>query len=319
MKRALLVQASAVDWLLGDPEWLPHPVRLMGRAIAAGERTLLKTEQLPSVKLAGGAVLAAGMVALSYGMTWLVVRAAHCAHPWLGTIVETWLAASCLASRNLRDEGASVLSALHDDDLPLARRRLARIVGRDTHDLAANEIHRALIETLAESTCDAIVAPLFYLAIGGAPLAMAFKAVSTMDSMIGHRSPPYLYFGRSAARLDDAANFVPARLSALGIVIAAALLPQTRAVQSARTWWRDGRKHASPNAGQPEAAMAGALRVRLGGMNHYSGETVVTPEMGGSFPAPSRPSARTALHLVVLTSLAATAAAVLLTGRRSRA
>lgn len=318
MTRGLILAASALDWAVGDPEWLPHPVRLMGTAITAGERILYEPGKTPARNFLAGAVLASSVVVVSWGFTRLLVRAAHGLDPALGSITEVAVAATCLASRNLCDEASSVLSALDADDLPLSRLRLARVVGRDTQALSEDEISRAVIETLAESTCDGIVAPLFYLAIGGVPLAMAFKAVSTLDSMIGHTSDQYLYFGRFAARLDDAANFIPARLAALGIVAASGLLPQASAVSAARTWIDDGHKHRSPNAGQPEAAIAGAVRVRLGGANTYAGEQITTPKLGSRFPAPTRASARLALRIMILTSAAATLAAMTLGRRMNR-
>ena len=182
--------------------------------------------------------------------------------------------------------------------------RLARIVGRDTQALSETEIHRAVIETLAESACDGIVAPVFYMAIGGVPLAMAYKAVNTLDSMIGHADQRYFYFGKSAARLDDVANYLPSRLTALAIATVAG------SASALRTWWRDGGKHKSPNAGQPESAMAGALRVRLGGENTYAGERIASPLLGAEFEQPKLHHAKRALRLVVAVSLLSAAAAV---------
>ncbi len=168
----------------------------------------------------------------------------------------------------------------------LARQRLARIVGRDTQTLSDTEVHRALIETLAESACDGIVSPLLYLAIGGVPLAMAYKAVNTLDSMIGHTDKRYLYFGKAAARLDDVANYLPARITAFAIMLAAGMDRQTSCASSLRIWSRDRGKHKSPNAGQPESAMAGALQVRLGGENTYQGERIAAPMLGAEFEPP---------------------------------
>jgi adenosylcobinamide-phosphate synthase len=318
MSGGLILASAVLDWAIGDPEWLPHPVRLMGRAITAGERILYRPGKTPARNFLAGAFLASGLVTLCWGFTRFLVRTARGLHPAFGTITEVGLAATCLASRNLYDEASFVFSALDADDLPRSRARLARIVGRDTQALSEDEICRAVIETLAESTCDGIVAPLFYLAIGGVPLAMAFKAISTLDSMIGDTSERYLHFGRFAARLDDAANFIPARLAALGIVAASGLLPQASAVSAARTWIDDGHKHKSPNAGQPEAAMAGALCVRLGGANTYAGERITAPELGSRFSSPTRASARLALRIMILTSAAATLAAMTLERRTNR-
>ena len=221
-----------------------------------------------------------------------------------GVLAEILLGWSTLATRSLLDESAAVVHALDSMDLPLARRRLARIVGRDTDRLEEVEISRAAIETLAESLCDGVVAPMFYLALGGVPLAIAFKAVSTLDSMIGHREPPYLYFGRIAARLDDVAAFIPARLSALAIVAGAALTGGD-AYRAISVWLREGHRHPSPNAGRPEAAIAGALGVRLGGMNYYDGEPAPKPVLGSSGRSATRSDVPAAMRIVTAASLAA--------------
>jgi adenosylcobinamide-phosphate synthase len=232
-----------------------------------------------------------GVVGASY---WLSSKASG--------VFEIVLGSTCLASRNLVDESIAVLRA---PDLDSARHKLSRIVGRDTNNLAETEIYRALIETLAESACDGIVAPLFYMAIGGVRLAMAYKAVNTLDSMIGHADERYFYFGKAAARLDDVANYLPSRLTALLITIAAG-----RDARSAWfTWRRDGGKHKSPNAGQPESAMAGALQARLGGRNTYGGEIVDAPLLGEEFAPPARRQAQRALRLVTVVSLLAAVAA----------
>jgi adenosylcobinamide-phosphate synthase len=218
------------------------------------------------------------------------------------------LAWTCLASRNLIDESLAVLRALEEPSL--ARQRLARIVGRDTQALTETEVHRALIETLAESACDGIVAPLFYLAIGGVPLAMAYKAVNTLDSMIGHADERYLHFGRAAARLDDVANYFPSRLTAFAIMFAAGVGPNTSFGSSLHTWYRDRGKHKSPNAGHPESAMAGALRVRLGGENTYHGEPIASPLLGAEFEPPKTHHAIQALRLVTAVSFLAAAVTI---------
>jgi adenosylcobinamide-phosphate synthase len=222
--------------------------------------------------------------------------------------VEILLAWTCLASRNLIDEALAVIHALEQP--MFARLRLARIVGRDTQALSDTEVHRALIETLAESAGDGIVAPLLYLAIGGVPLAMAYKAVSTLDSMIGHADERYLYFGKAAARLDDVANYLPSRMTAFALMFAAAVEPKTSFRSSLHTWYRDRGKHKSPNAGQPESAMAGALRVRLGGENTYHGERIVSPLLGAEFEPPKAHHARQALRLVTAVSFLTAAVAI---------
>jgi adenosylcobinamide-phosphate synthase len=298
-----IAAACVLDWLAGDPECFPHPVRLMGRCTQLAEGVVRRPGQGPREELIAGAALTAGVVGLSYVATTKTIRWAHRIR--CGPCLEVLLAWTCLASRNLVDESLAVIRAL--DQPEVARQRLARIVGRDTQALSDAEVHRALIETLAESACDGIVAPMMYMALGGVPLAMAYKAVNTLDSMIGHADQRYFYFGKSAARLDDVANFIPSRLTALAIVIAAG----TRSKSALDIWRRDRKKHKSPNAGQPESAMAGALRVRLGGENTYAGEPVAAPLLGAEFEPPKLRHAKRALRLVITVSLLSAAAAVL--------
>lgn len=306
MTASELSLAYALDLLLGDPEWFPHPVRWFGWLTRWGERWLRRLADSPREEMLAGAALTGSVVTLAWALgrprraTWQVL---------LG-----WTA---LATRSLLDEASAVIRALEADDLGLARRRLARIVGRDTGNLDRSEISRAVIETLAESACDGIVAPLFWLAVAGVPGAMAYKAANTLDSMIGHWDPPYRYFGRAAARLDDAANFIPARLTALGIV-AAARLRGLNAGQARQTWVLDGSKHASPNAGQSEAAMAGALGVRLGGPNSYDGSLHHTPLLNADGRAPSVRDARVALSTVAIVSGLAFGFALLVVAGRHR-
>ncbi len=295
MKRStLILSASALDWLVGDPESLPHPVRLIGSAVARGE-SLLHPETSGSKALAAGTLLTGSIVFAAYVIPrTLLVIMPKTLRPWLAVL----LASTTLAARNLDDEARSVLAALEAGDLPLARKRVARIVGRDTAALDQAGICRALIETLAESLSDGFVAPLFFLALGGVPAAMAFKAVSTMDSMIGHRTPRYLYFGRPAARLDDVLNFIPARLTAAMLLAAK---PSATPV-----YRRDCSLHPSPNAGHPEAAMAGVLGVQLGGPSSYDSEPHDAPRINPGQPLPTSADARHALMLTRVVAIAAT-------------
>lgn len=302
--------ASCFDWIAGDPHGMPHPVRLMGWAISTGERWLRRPDS-PANEMLRGAALTGVIV----GGSWVAVKVALKKG---GAVPEILLAWTTLAARSLLDESAAVLDAVDRGDLVLARSRLAMIVGRDTESLDEPEILRALIETVAEGLCDGIVAPIVYLALGGVPLAFAYKAVNTLDSMIGHPEPPYRYFGRVAARIDDLANFVPARLAALSIVAAAFVMRH----HAGRSWFvfrRDGHLHASPNAGQTEAAMAGALGVQLGGMNYYAGKPSPKPVLGGEGRRPTPADARAALRIAAVASLAVSTGAWLwLHWRRNR-
>jgi adenosylcobinamide-phosphate synthase len=312
MNRSSIFAASyAIDWLAGDPEWLPHPVRAIGWNASALERVLRRYGSGKRFDLVAGGLLATVVPAASMAITAAILRRTYARHRIFGVAAEIWLGSTCLATRNLLDEAAQVICALDCGDICRARLRLARIVGRDTGSLNESEIYRAVIETLAESLCDGILAPLFYLAIGGAPLAMAYKAVNTLDSMIGHRDERYLHFGRVAARLDDAANWLPARIASLLICFAAGISSGTDGFRARRIWIRDGSWHASPNAGQVESTMAGALGVRLGGENSYGGERIVTPHLGGEFPKPNRAAARRAWKIVAAASLLGFAGALL--------
>ena len=314
--RRVLAAAYLFDWIAGDPEWLPHPVRAIGRGIDEGERILRRPGQTPAAELAAGGVLTLGMVVVAYLSTaktiaWMKERDRR-----LGFVAETLLAWTCLASRSLHDEACAVVNALEKHEIVLARQRLARIVGRDTQTLNEQEISRAVIETVAESCSDGVIAPLFYMAIGGVPLAMSYKAINTIDSMIGHADDRYFYFGKIAARLDDVVNFVPSRLTALGIT-AAALIEDASPAAALETWRRDGAKHKSPNAGQPESAIAGALQVRLGGESHYAGEPLASPFIGEEFARPTVQKAKQSIRMVAVVSVVGALAVLLLhRGRR---
>lgn len=306
-----------MDQVAGDPEWFPHPVRIIGWFIACGERSLRHTHDSPAQEVRTGALLTTAVVICTYGLTHLCISAAYRYSDRAGTCVEATLGWTCLAARNLQQEATAVTTAVSLQDLPLARLRLARIVGRDTARLPVEEISRAVIETVSESASDGFVAPLLYLALGGVPLAMAYKAVNTLDSMIGHTDVRYLHFGRFAARLDDAANYLPARLTAASITLAACLFPGTDANAAWRTWQRDGGKHKSPNAGQPESAVAGALHVRLGGTNTYAGEAVSAAVLGHEFEQPGMKKAQQSIQLLAAVVVITTTVALLCTARWS--
>jgi adenosylcobinamide-phosphate synthase len=313
MNRSLLLPcAYLLDHAAGDPEWFPHPVRLIGAAISQGEGCLRRPGQSATVEVISGAGLAVAVVGSTYCLTAATIRFAGRHSSLLGSVVEVILGWTCIAARNLEQEATSVTGALGECHLPRARSQLARIVGRDTHALDVQEISRAVIEAAAESASDGIVAPLFYMALGGVPLAMAYKAVNTLDSMIGHADSRYFYFGKAAARLDDLANYLPSRISALALIATSALVPHADPHAAWQTWLRDGSKHKSPNAGQPESAMAGALRVTLGGDNTYAGERIPAQRIGAEFAPPAIEDAKRAIRLVAAASLIALGAGILL-------
>ena len=274
---ALLIAAFLLDLAVGDPRWLPHPVVLMGRVISQGEQLL--RGGTPRRDFLSGTALSLLLVTLSAGMAWVMISLFQALPLWLSFIATAALASTTLATHGLLDAVRFIEAPLRAGNLAAAREKLSCIVGRETAHLARAKILAASLESLAESTCDGIVAPLFYLFLGGVPLAMAYKAVSTLDSMIGYRTERYFYFGKFAARLDDLANFLPARLTAGFIVIAAAAL-RLNPARALRIVWRDRASHLSPNAGYPEAAFAGALGVRLGGPSVYFGKEVRKPYLG---------------------------------------
>ena len=269
-----------LDALFGDPAWLPHPVVLMGRCISALEKHLRTAlPKTPRGELAGGAAVAAVLPLGTLAVTGLACWAAARLHPALGLALQMLWCGQALAAKGLAQESRNVYKELARGDLPAARRAVARIVGRDTQNLTAAGVTRAAVETVAENASDGVIAPLLYMLLGGAPLALTYKAINTMDSMLGYKNEKYLYFGRCAAKLDDAANWLPSRLAAL-LWVAAAALTGNSARGAWRIWRRDRRRHASPNSAQTESACAGALGVQLAGPAYYFGEYYDKPTIG---------------------------------------
>ena len=268
--------ALLLDLALGDPRWMPHPVRLIGRLIAALEGPARRA--IPDTRLAGSVTALAVILAAAL-TTGAMIGIAGRIHPLLEDAFSILLLYTTLAARDLADHSIGVYRALERFDLAEARRLVSWLVGRDTERLTEAEVVRAAVESVAENTVDGIIAPLFFAAIGGPAVAMAYKAVSTLDSMIGYRNERYIDFGRTAAKIDDGANYIPARLAA-PIISAAAALTGGRATAAWRIARRDGRKHLSPNAGIAEAAFAGALGIRLGGVIERRGRPVNLPEIG---------------------------------------
>jgi len=272
---AALLLGGALDALLGDPPGWPHLVRLYGALIAALEKRLYPRKN----KRLAGAALTAATVLFSLAVPGLALYLLRRVSPWLSLVLGSALCWQCLAARSLRDESELVAAPLARDDVETARKMVSRIVGRDTERLDAAGIARAAVETVAENTSDGVVAPLFYMALFGPVGGCVYKAINTMDSMIGYKNERYMDFGRCAARLDDAANFLPSRLSAL-LLIAGAYLTGMDGKGAARIWRRDRRKHESPNSAQAESAVAGALGVRLAGDAYYFGQRHKKPTIG---------------------------------------
>ena len=269
-----------LDAVFGDPAWLPHPVVLMGKCISKLEKALRarfpKTQQ---GELLAGAVLAFCLPVGTFLVTSAVCLLAAKVSPWLGLAVQMFWCGQALAAKGLVQESRNVYGELVKPDLPAARKAVSRIVGRDTENLTAEGVTKAAVETVAENASDGVIAPLLYMLLGGAPLALTYKAVNTMDSMVGYKNETYLYFGRTAAKLDDVANYIPSRLAAL-LWVAAAALTGSDAKGAWRIWRRDRRNHASPNSAQTESACAGALGVQLAGPAYYFGEYYPKPTIG---------------------------------------
>ena len=267
-----VVGGFVLDALFGDPAWLPHPVVFMGKAIARLEGFLRpRLPKTPKGEVLGGAIVAFCLPVGTLLFAGAVCRGAARLHPLLGLAVQMFWCAQALAARGLVQESTNVYKELIKPDLPAARRAVSRIVGRDTAALTAEGVTKAAVETVAENASDGVIAPLFYMFLGGAPLALTYKAINTMDRMLGYKNEKYLYFGRVPAKLDDAANYIPSRLAGLLWVVAAAFT-RNDAKGAWKIWRRDRRRHASPNSAQTESACAGALGVQLAGPAYYFGQ-----------------------------------------------
>ena len=269
-----------LDSVFGDPAWLPHPVVWMGKAISALEKRLrARLPQTPQGELLGGGIVAFILPVATFLLTSLVCLGTARLHPGLGLAVQMFWCGQALAAKGLAQESRKVYRELRRSDLPAARKAVSRIVGRDTQNLTAEGVTKAAVETVAENASDGVIAPLFYMLIGGAPLALTYKAINTMDSMLGYKNETYLYFGRIPAKLDDLANYLPSRLAGL-LWCAAAALTGNRAAGAWKIWRRDRHNHASPNSAQTESACAGALGVQLAGPAYYFGEYYDKPTIG---------------------------------------
>ncbi|MDP2992814.1 MAG: adenosylcobinamide-phosphate synthase CbiB [Deltaproteobacteria bacterium] len=304
-----LMIAYSLDLLIGDPIWFPHPVRAIGRGITALERYLRQTT-IP-LRLAG-AILTITIVVLTYGLVWLICHLAGIFHPYLGKAIAILLIFMSLSVRSLAQAAKKVYSPLKAGNINQARRQLGQIVSRETATLDRDSVIRGTVETVAENTVDGVVSPLFYALIGGAPLAWAYKAINTLDSMVGYKDERYLKFGWFSARLDDIANFIPARLSGVIIPLAAFLIGKN-SIQSIKTVFADGRKAESPNAGFPEAAVAGALGIQLGGQNIYHGRVSNRPLIGNPIRPKEPEDIKQAIHLMYATSVLALMGGMLMT------
>lgn len=275
LSHAILI-AYGLDLLIGDPAWLPHPVRAMASLAQVCEsfwRAMLSNQKLAGVLTVISVIGGVGAAVFA------LLTLAKSVHPWVGDWLMIYLLYTSLATRDLVKHSRGVYKALAAHNLVLARQRVAMIVGRETVTLNEAEVSRACIESVAENSVDGITAPLFWAALFGPIGAMLYKSINTMDSMFGYKNERYREFGWAPARLDDLANYVPARLTAVLVIVAATLLGLSPG-RTFRIWRRDRRKHASPNSAQTEAAVAGALDIQLGGPSTYFGSVIEKPTIG---------------------------------------
>lgn len=303
---SILATALLLDLILGDPRWLPHPVVIIGRLINVLDNVL---NRMTSHKRIAGVLLLLLTAGSAGSAAWLLIRSSYHLHPLAGFLASAGISYTCLATRSLHRESALVADALAAGNIAEARRWLSYIVGRDTDSLDETEIWRALIETVAENTSDGIIAPLFWLTLAGPVGGMVYKAVSTLDSMVGYRNERYLQFGWASARMDDLLNFIPARLTALLMILTSPLAGLSPKGALTITL-RDRLKHPSPNSGHPEAAAAGALGVRLGGSASYKGIPSWKEYIGSPLAPLDERAYRGMLTLMYLTTLLMAAACI---------
>jgi adenosylcobinamide-phosphate synthase len=274
----LLISSYIADLMFGDPQWFPHPVKGMGKLITFLEKHL-RGEGSKRIERIKGVILSISVMGVCACCAYLFIELSRRTNPFLGSVAWIFLAYTSLATKDLFLHAKAVWKKIKAGDIAEAQHSLSRIAGRDTDNLSKEQIITATIESIAENTNDGIIAPLFYLILGGPVLAITYKAINTLDSMVGCKNEKYLDFGWFSAKLDDIANFIPARIS--GFLISISSLISGKGFKSSfKTMLRDGRKHPSPNSGISEAAMAGALGIRLGGAWSYQGKPSVKPYLG---------------------------------------
>ncbi|MFC0211490.1 adenosylcobinamide-phosphate synthase CbiB [Paenibacillus chartarius] len=294
----MALAAIVIDWLVGDPARLPHPVIVIGRWISMAERRLRKDGMSAAALRASGIVVLLSTLLLAWGSTLLIVSAAKRVHPYLGYAAGTWLISTTLAVKGLKDAAMLVFRPLEAGNLADARKYTGYIVGRSTDELDEDELTRAVVETVSENIVDAFVSPLLFALLGGAPLAMLYRASNTLDSMVGYKNDKYRYFGWASARWDDVLNFIPARLTGVVIVLYTLLNPGMSGVRAARSIRSFARLHPSPNSGIPESAVAGALGIELGGRNVYFGVASERARLGWPLRPRSRGDIRAAVRIL---------------------
>jgi adenosylcobinamide-phosphate synthase len=294
----ILPSAFVLDLILGDPRYLPHPIRWMGKAIVTAEFHFRKISSNLTVS---GALFAASLVTGTWLLTYFLLVAVNSIHPMLKTAFEVILIYYCISAGSLEKAALEIKHYLKNKNITRAREKVALIVGRDVTNYKETDIARATLETVAENLVDGVISPLFFAALGGAPLAMAYKMVNTLDSMVGYKNKKYLNFGKAAAKIDDFLNYIPTRLAVLIISLATHIL-SGKGARSLKTAVREGVNHSSPNAGFPEAAFAGALSVKLNGPNFYNGKLVQKPYIGIRFGKTTTEHIKKACDIMMLSS-----------------
>lgn len=299
------VAGFLTDGVFGDPHWLPHPIRLIGTLISRTENFLRKDKEnvTPEREIKQGRWMVWIVLGATIFSSALTLMLAYQWNKIVGCVVESIMTYQILAARSLKVESMKVYHELKKEDLPGARKAVSMIVGRDTACLDETGVAKAAIETVAENTSDGVIAPMLYMAIGGPVLGFLYKAVNTMDSMIGYKNEKYLHFGRTAAKLDDVVNFIPARISAWIMILAAGILGKAYSMEDAyRIYKRDRKNHASPNSAHTEAVCAGALGIQLAGDASYFGKLVRKPYIGDKIRPVETEDICRANHLMYLTA-----------------
>ncbi len=322
----IIFAAFVLDFILGDPGWLPHPIVGMGNAIAFFEKKFRKpfkkspaknqsknqAKNLARQQIFSGLLFALFLISSTWVISFCLVKIFTLVHPLLGFTVQAWLLFYCFSAKSLVQAALEVASPLGARDIETARKKVAMIVGRQTKTLDKIAVTRATVETVAENFVDGFLSPLFFALLFGVPGALAYKMINTLDSMVGYKNDTYIFFGRASARIDDAANFIPARISVVVISLAAFLLSARRGIMAFKTGISQGNHHKSPNAGYPEAAFAGALEIRMGGPNIYHGKLVEKPYIGREFNDPGIHGIKRSCELMMLSAFISTLAACLL-------
>jgi adenosylcobinamide-phosphate synthase len=305
MEWYILFLAYAIDSIIGDPVFLPHPVVFMGKSIEFFEPLFRSRRWLGKIfsnPIFSGTLFAVFLIGSTFFLTYYLIGFCKSVNFFFGQIVSVLLMFFTLSAKSLYKAAMDVKVALETDGINEGREKISMIVGREVKSLDQTGVVRAAVETVAENFVDGVLSPVFFALIGGVPLAMAYKMVNTLDSMVGYKNEKYIEFGRASAKIDDIANFIPARISVIIIAFATTILKGKRGMVSLKTGFKEGRLHKSPNAGFPEAAFAGALKIKLGGPNYYHGKLIDKPYIGKGFNDPGLRQIKQACELMLFSS-----------------